>query len=105
MQERLVGDAGDNWVKGALAERLDAFAEASPAGYKFLAEFHQEGNPPTFKDLVVYDPDRGSAEAQAAKHLAGAKKMEMLILSHDDLKQLKLQPGQMRTVNGIVAMT
>jgi hypothetical protein len=104
MQERLLGDAGDEWVKGALAERLAAFAEASPAGYKFLAEFRQGGNPSTFKDLVVYDADRGNAEAHAAKHLAGANKMEMIILSHDDLKQLKIRPGQMRTVDGIVAI-
>jgi hypothetical protein len=102
MQERLVGDTGEKWVKGALAEGLTAFAEASPAGYKFLAEFRQGGNPSTFKDLVVYDAHRDSAEAQAAKHLAGADKMDMIILSHDDLKQLSLRPGQMRTVNGIV---
>src|SRR5690242_6246396 len=100
MQERLVGDTGDAWVKNALAERITAFGEASPAGYKFLAEFRQEGSPSTFKDLVVYDPDRRVAEAQSAKHLAGAEKIEILILSHDDLKQLKLRPGQMRTVNG-----
>ena len=104
MQERLVGDAGDEWVQGALAERLAAFAEASPAGYKFLAEFREEGSPPTFKDLVVYDADRGKAKTQAAKHLAGASKMEMIIFSHDDLKQLKIRPGQMRTVNGIVSI-
>lgn len=103
MQERLVGDAGDEWVRSALAERLAAFAEASPAGYKFLAEFRQEGKPSSFKDLVVYDADRANAEAQAAKHLAGANKMEMVIFSHDDMKQLKLRPGQMRTVDGIVA--
>jgi hypothetical protein len=65
MQERLVVDAGDNWVKGALAERLAAFAEASPSGYKFPAEFRQEGNLSAFKDLVVYDPDRSSKGGSA----------------------------------------
>jgi hypothetical protein len=104
MKERLVGEAGEEWVKAGLAERLAAFEEVSPAGYKFLAEYQQSGSPSTFKDLVVYDPSRSSAEAQAAKYLAGATKTEMIILSRDDLKQLKLQPGQMRTVNGIVSM-
>lgn len=104
MQERLVGDAGEEWVKGALAERLAAYSEASPAGYKFLAEFRQGDNPPTSKDLVVYDADRALAEAQAAKHLSGADTISMIIFSHDDMKQLKLRPGQMRTVNGIVEL-
>jgi hypothetical protein len=104
MQERLVGDVGEEWVKNGLAERLSAFAEAGPAGYKFLAEFKKGEEPATFKDLVVYDADRGSAEAQAAMHLAGASKMDMIILSHDDLKHLNIRPGQMRTGDGIVAI-
>ena len=37
MQDRLVGDAGDEWVKAAFAERLAAFGDVNPAGYKFLA--------------------------------------------------------------------
>lgn len=101
MQERLVGDVGEEWVRTALAERVVAFNEAAPAGYKFLAEFR---DPPTSKDLVVCDPNRRNAEAQAAKHLAGASNVKMLILSHDDLRQLGLRPGQMRTVDGIVSL-
>jgi hypothetical protein len=38
MQNRMAGDAGDDWVKAALAERLSAFRDASPMGYKFLGE-------------------------------------------------------------------
>jgi len=104
MQDRLVGDAGDEWVKAAFAERLAAFGDVSPAGYKFLAEYRNEGGPSTFKDLGVCDPDRRFAESEAAKHLAGATKMNTMILSSDDIKQLKLQPGQIRTGDGVVSI-
>jgi hypothetical protein len=104
MESRLVGDASDNWVKAALAERLAAFSDVSPAGYKFLAEYRNDDGPSTFKDLVVCDPDLRLAESEAAKHLAGATKMEISILSSDDLRQLNLQAGQIRSGDGIAVI-
>ncbi|MBR0954146.1 hypothetical protein [Bradyrhizobium canariense] len=104
MQARLAGDLGDDWVTAALAERLAAFEDARPAGYKFTAEYKGDGAPTKFKDLVIYDSDRRLAETEAAQQLRGATKLDMIILSKDDLKQFNLEPGQMRTTDGIVAI-
>jgi hypothetical protein len=104
MQEQITGDAGEPWVNAALAERLAAYQEVSPAGYKFLGEVKREGLPAIWRDIVVANPDRDRATAEAAAHLRGAEKIEMIILSSADLDALKLQKGQIRTKDGIVAM-
>src|SRR5215472_8615372 len=90
--------------EGCLAERLSVFREEGPAGYKFLAEFAQDGKPSRFRDLVVAHPDRRIAEAEANKHLTGATKVDMITLSSSDLIQLKLEKGQIRTGDGILSI-
>jgi hypothetical protein len=101
MQERITGDAGEPWVKAALAERLAEYQGVSAAGYKFLGEFPRAGHPSEWRDVIVAHPDRTLAEAEANAHLHGASKVEMIILSSSDLAALKLQTGQIRTKDGI----
>ena len=101
MQERIAGDAGERWVKAAFAERLAAYQEVGPAGYKFLGEFKRDGQPTVWRDVVVAHPDRVLAEAEATAHLRGADKVEMITLSSADLDTLKLQKGQIRTSDGM----
>jgi hypothetical protein len=100
MQERMTGDAGEGWVKAALAERIAAYQEVSAAGYKFVGEFKREGQK-LYRDIVVAHPDRNLAEAEASAHLQGADKIDMITLSSTDLDMLKLQKGQIRTGDGI----
>jgi hypothetical protein len=96
MRERIAGDAGDEWVPEALAERLDAYQEIRPAGYKFLGEFPRAGQNPAYRDFVIAIPNRKLAEDQAKAHLDGAAKITAITLSRDDLTKLGLQEGQIR---------
>jgi hypothetical protein len=41
MKASIGGDAGDQWVPEALAERLAAYEDIRPAGYKFVGEFQE----------------------------------------------------------------
>jgi hypothetical protein len=63
MKEQIAGDAQDQWVPQAFAERLAAYQDIRPAGYKFLGKF--PGNPPTYRDYVEACPDLKSVEAKA----------------------------------------
>jgi hypothetical protein len=101
MEEQIAGDVGDKWVKAALAERLAAYEEVRPAGYKFLGEFRREGQTSLFEDVVVADPDRNLAETQAKEHLRNATKVDVVVLSRADLAALKLEQGQIRTKDGV----
>ncbi len=93
MKERIAGDAGDQWVPRAFAERLAAYEDIKPAGYKFNGEY--EGG--KFHDYVEADPGRKSVETKAREHLKGAREIKMITLSKDDLANMNLKPGQVRT--------
>jgi hypothetical protein len=97
MKERITGDAGDQWVPQALAERLVAYEEIRPKGYKFLGEFPELGKPSSFKDYVEACSDRKSVEARAREHLKGAANITMIALSEADLANMNIKEGQVRT--------
>jgi hypothetical protein len=96
MRQRIAGDAGDQWVPAALAERFHAYEEVRPAGYKFLGEFLRAGEDPAYRDFIMAIPNRKRAEEEATAHLAGAAKITMITLSRDDLIRLGLKEGQIR---------
>jgi hypothetical protein len=96
MKERIAGDAGDQWVPQAFAERLAAYEEIRPAGYKFLGEYKEMGKSPTFHDYVEASSNRKSVEARAREHLNGADKITMITLSKGDLANMNLKPDQVR---------
>jgi hypothetical protein len=96
MRARIAGDAGDQWVPTALAERFHAYDEVRPAGFKFLGEFSRSGQDPVYRDFIMAIPNRKRAEEEARAHLGGAAKISMITLSRDDLTRLGLQEGQIR---------
>lgn len=98
--KRTEGDKEEPWVNKSLAERYAAYKEVGPAGYKYLGEFVKDGQV-TYRDLVVAHPDKKLADAEVETVLSGASKVSMIILSASDLEALKLQPGQVRTPEGI----
>jgi hypothetical protein len=81
-------------VPQAFAERLAAYQDIRPAGYKFLGKF--PGNPPTYRDYVEARPDLKSVEAKARAHLHGAESFTMITLSKADLANMNLKESEVR---------
>jgi hypothetical protein len=97
MKERIAGEAEEEWVTRAFAERFGAYEEIRPAGYKFLDEFKEPGKSSSFRDYVEANRDRKSVEAKAREHLRGADAIRRIALSKADLAVMNLKPGQIRT--------